>query len=99
MIMKKKISHLIEGGAPAGTINRPGPEGCRTKIMRIRIITSKGNNKTTPNGIDIFELPFNRILRRKKANLGDNRSCCLDNFSIPGTFSRLSADGSLLVRL
>ena len=67
--------------------------------MRISIITIKGNNNTTPRGIDIFEFPFNRILRRKKANRGDIRSCCFDSVSIPGTFSRPSEEGSLLARL
>ncbi len=31
-----------------------------------------GNNRTTPRGIEILELPFNRSGRRKKANLDVN---------------------------
>jgi hypothetical protein len=30
-----------------------------------------GNNKTNPRGIETDELPFNRILRLKNANLED----------------------------
>ena len=90
-------SYRMEGGAPAGTMNLPGPDGCRTNIMRISIMTSKGNSSTTPRGIDILEFPFNRILRWKKSSLGAIRSCCFDRVSNPGTFSRLSADGSLLL--
>jgi hypothetical protein len=29
----------------------------------------QGNNRTTPRGIEMLELPFNRSGRRKKANL------------------------------
>lgn len=31
----------------------------------------QGNKSTTPRGIDMLELPFNRNGRRKKANLDD----------------------------
>jgi len=60
----------MDGGVPAGIKMPPGEEGWRTKRSRIRIITRHGNNKTKPRGIEIDELPFSRILRRKKANLG-----------------------------
>jgi hypothetical protein len=34
------------------------------------MITRHGNTKTNPSGIEMEELPFNRIRRLKKANLG-----------------------------
>lgn len=49
---------------------RPGEEGCLTNRRRIRIITRHGNSKTKPSGIEMEELPFNRMRRLKKANLG-----------------------------
>ena len=55
---------------PAGIKMPPGEAGCRTKRSRMRTITRHGNSKTRPRGIEIEELPFRRILRRKKANLG-----------------------------
>lgn len=63
-------TNLIEGGVPAGIKIPPGEAGCRTKRSRISTITRHGNSKTRPRGIEIDELPFRRILRRKKANLG-----------------------------
>lgn len=66
--------HLISGGAPAGINILPGEDGCRTTRTSIKIITISGNKSTTPNGIDIFELPFKRILLLKNANLGKIRS-------------------------
>ena len=79
-------------------MNIPGPEGCRTNMMSISITTIKGNSNTTPSGMEIFELPFNRIRRRKKANLGESFCCCFASISAPGILSRLLADGSRKVR-
>lgn len=67
---KEEETNRIEGGVPAGIKIPPGDEGCRTKRSRIKTITRHGNSKTNPRGIEIDELPFNLILRRKKANLG-----------------------------
>ncbi len=47
-----------------------------------------GKNKTTPIGIDIFELPFSFILRRKRANRGEIRSRCREKSPSDGNFSR-----------
>lgn len=52
----------------------PVEEGCRTTSTSMSIITIQGKRSTAPSGIDIFELPFSRIRRRKKASLGDRRS-------------------------
>jgi hypothetical protein len=54
---------------PAGIKIPPGEEGCRTKRSKTRTITRHGNSKTNPRGIEIDELPFNRILLLKNANL------------------------------
>lgn len=62
-------TNLIEGGVPAGIRMPPGDEGCRTKRSRTRTITMHGNSKTKPRGMEMDELPFKRIRRRKKANL------------------------------
>lgn len=70
------------GGAPAGINMPPVEEGCRTIRIRIRMMTIHGNRSTAPSGIDIFEFPFKRIRRRKKANLDDIRS-----FSCEGSFN------------
>lgn len=62
-------AYLIAGGAPAG-INMPTPDlGCRTNSTRINTTTIHGNNKTTPRGIEMLELPLNLSGRRKNASL------------------------------
>ena len=53
---------------PAGIRIPPGDEGCRTNKSKMKTITRHGNSKTNPRGIEIDELPFNRMRRRKKAN-------------------------------
>ncbi len=85
-----EFTYLIEGGAPAGISILPVDEGCRTTRTSIKIITIHGNRSTAPRGIDIFELPFRRIRRRKNANLGVIRSLWRDTSSIEG---RLGEDG------
>jgi hypothetical protein len=45
-----------------------------------------GNSKTIPRGIDIEELPFNRILRLKNANRGEIESAFRDMSSNEGKF-------------
>lgn len=83
----------MEGGVPAGIKMPPGEAGCRTKRSRMRTITRQGNSKTSPRGIEIDELPFRRILRRKKANLGWRRP-----FSLGASSNgRLGALGSRFV--
>ena len=62
-------AYRMAGGAPAGMKIVPGEEGCTTMSINIRIITIHGNRSTKPKGIDIFELPFSRIRRLKKADL------------------------------
>jgi len=63
------LAYLIAGGAPAG-IRMPTPDlGCRTNSTRINTTTIQGNRSTTPKGMEMLELPFNRSGRRKKANL------------------------------
>jgi len=64
-------TNRIEGGVPAGIRMPPGDEGCRTKRSRMKTITRQGNSKTNPRGIEMDELPFNRMRRRKKANRGE----------------------------
>ena len=62
-----KVSHLIAGGAPAGMKMVPGDDGCIRTSIKIRIITMHGNKITKPNGMDILELPFNRMRLLKNA--------------------------------
>jgi hypothetical protein len=45
--------------------------GCRTNRTNINTTTIQGNSRTTPRGIEMLELPFNRSGRRKKANLDE----------------------------
>jgi hypothetical protein len=48
----------------------PTPDlGCRTNSTKINTTTMQGNNRTTPRGIEMLELPLNRNGRRKNANL------------------------------
>jgi hypothetical protein len=67
-------NYLIAGGAPAGNSIRPVVFGCRTKRTSIKMITIHGKRRTTLNGIEMEELPFNLIRRRKKDNRGVIRS-------------------------
>ena len=67
-------AYRIAGGAPAGIIRLPGVELCFATRMMIRTITSNGNKRTAPKGTDIFELPFNLILRLRTEIAGTNRS-------------------------
>lgn len=62
-------TYLMEGGVPAGTRMRPEDEGCRMMRMSINNTTMLGNSRMKPSGIEIEELPFNRIRLRKKDNL------------------------------
>lgn len=48
----------------------PTPDlGCRTNSTNINTTTMQGNRSTTPSGMEMLELPFNRNGRRKKASL------------------------------
>lgn len=58
------LTFRIEGGEPAGTSIRPGEDGCFTTSIKMRSTTIVGNRSTNPSGIEIEELPFNRIRRR-----------------------------------
>ena len=80
----------MEGGVPAGIKIPPGDEGCRTNRSKIRTITRHGNSNTKPNGIEMEELPFNRILLLKKANL----ACRLPFSREASSRGRLGDDGS-----
>lgn len=64
----------MDGGAPAGTSNFPGDEGCRTNITIMRIMTMVGKRTTRPSGIEMDELPLRRMRRRRKARRGESRS-------------------------
>ena len=83
-------TYRIDGGAPAGIRILPGDDGCRTTRTRIKIITMHGKRRTAPRGMEIEELPFNRIRRLKNANLGDILSFCRDRSSGEG---RLGEEG------
>lgn len=47
-------------------------------------MTIHGKRRTAPRGIEMEELPFNRIRRLRSANLGDIRSFCRDRSSRDG---------------
>ena len=64
----------MEGGAPAGSSLPTGFLGCRATSISMTIITIHGKRRTVPKGTEILELPFKRILLRKKASLGVIRS-------------------------
>lgn len=68
-LMDPRKTYLIAGGAPAGIKIPTADLGCRTKSTKINTTTIHGNNRTTPSGIDMLELPFNRSGRLKNANL------------------------------
>jgi hypothetical protein len=82
--VEKKITDLIDGGAPAGMRIRDGEDGWRRKRSTIRTITRHGNNKTKPKGTEIEEFRFSRIRRRKNANLGNTGPFSLGNSSSDG---------------
>ena len=69
-----ETDYRIAGGAPAGISIRPVVFGCRTKRTSIKTITIHGKRSTTLSGIEMEELPFNLIRRRKKDNRGVIRS-------------------------
>ena len=52
----------------------------------MRMTTMHGNNRTKPSGIEIDELPFMRIRRRKKDNCGRPRPFSLLKSSRDGMF-------------
>jgi hypothetical protein len=73
----------------------PCESGDFTNRIMIIIITRHGNRSTRPKGIETEELPFSRILRRKKDKRGDVFSARRGRSS---SLSRLSFEvGSLLV--
>jgi hypothetical protein len=55
-------------------------------MMRISNTTMHGNSRTNPNGIEIDELPFNRIRRRKNDNPGSAWAFSLLKSSRDGKF-------------
>lgn len=83
----------MEGGVPAGIRMPPGDEGCRIKRSRMKTITRHGNSNTNPRGIEMEELPFKRMRRRKKAKRPAERPFSRGSSSI----GRLGALGSLFV--
>jgi hypothetical protein len=74
----------MDGGAPEGIRMRPGEDGCLTKRKRMNTTTIHGNRSTKPSGIEMDELPFSRIRRRKNDNRGKVR---------PFSFLKSSRDG------
>jgi len=56
----------------------------------MRIMTRHGKRRTNPSGIDIDELPFRRIRRRRNDNLGSNRPFSREKSSRDG---RLGEEG------
>ena len=90
-------AYLMAGGAPAGIIKFPGDELCCTTSNVINIMTSKGNNNTTPSGTEILELPFSRIrlLKNDNLNVGAIRLFSLVMSCMEG---RLSEEGRLFLR-
>lgn len=64
-------------------------------MMRMSSTTMHGNSKTNPKGIEIEELPFNLIRRRKNDNRGRNLVFSLFRSSAVG---RLGAEGIRFVR-
>ena len=78
---------------PAGIKIPPGDEGCRTNKSRMKTITRHGNSNTNPRGIEIDELPFNRMRRRKNANREGLRPFSRG----PSSMGRLGALGSRFV--
>lgn len=55
-------------------------------MMRISNTTMHGNSRTNPNGIEIDELPFNRMRRRKNDNPGSAWAFSFLNSSRDGGF-------------
>ena len=47
------------------------------KMTSITIRSMNGKSRTMLSGIEMRELPFNRMRRLKKPNFGDIRSACL----------------------
>ena len=94
----RRSTYLMAGGAPAGIKICPGDEGCRTMITSINIITIRGNNSTSPNGIEIFEFPFKRIRLLKKPRCGAPRSFLGAHSSREAREGRLGDDGILFAR-
>lgn len=58
-------------------------------------MTMHGKRRTAPRGMEIEELPFSRIRRRKNANLGAIRSFCRDRSSREG---KLGEEGIRFMR-
>lgn len=91
--MGESKTNRMEGGVPAGIKIPPGDEGCRTKRSRMKTITRHGNSKTNPKGIEMDELPFKRMRRRKKAKGAELRPFSRGSSSM----GRLGALGSRFV--
>lgn len=85
-------TYRIEGGVPAGIRMPPGDAGWRTNRRSIKTITRHGNSNTNPRGIEMEELPFKRMRRRKKAKRWDPWPFSWEASSI----GRLGALGSRL---
>lgn len=68
-------------------------------MIKIKTMTSKGNNSTTPRGMDIFELPRIFILRLKNARFVVNLSEFLEIAPTNRTLPNSCDEGNRLVRL
>jgi len=64
-------AYRIAGGAPAGINILPGEAGCLTNRTSMKTTTMHGKTSTTPSGMDMLELPFNRKGRLKNASLDE----------------------------
>lgn len=84
MLTEALQTNLIAGGVPAGIKCLPGDAGWRTKRINIKTMTIHGNKRTSAKGIDMEELPFSRIRRRRKPKRDDDRSVLCDGSSRDG---------------
>lgn len=64
-------------------------------MSTIKMITRHGNNSTNPRGIEIEELPFNLMRRRKKANRRPNTP--FSRVAVSSTDGKAGALGRRLV--
>ena len=79
------------GGAPVEMNGAEGESEWRTKMTRITIRTMHGNRRTTPSGIEMLELPRNRIrLFKKLTDFGEIFSA---DFDISSSLGMVGVEG------
>lgn len=69
---------------------RPGESGCLTKRTSIKIKTMQGKIRTMPRGIEMRELPFNRMRLLKNPIRGEIFSV---DFARSSNFGIAAAEG------